>query len=177
MLAVSHFAPLLMNISSISISTHGFAKELVADVVLVVAAEGFLFGHFVNGLVHGFNDSGSEGLSDIADAKADYLCIGILGFEGTDPSAYFRKQIAGLQFQVAFIDCCHVFPSVLSRILLWVQTLAGLLVYTAQSEAHSISWAADGQERWRQAHGPFLCSQDFTGSRVMWWSHGGKGRT
>ena len=49
---------------------------------------------FVDGLVHGVNDSAAYRQGDIADAHADYVGGWMGLFKSVDSSRYFRKQVA-----------------------------------------------------------------------------------
>lgn len=86
----------------------GFYQEVIS-LFGAVAAEGAFVGHFVYGLVHGFDADGRQRPGHVADAQADDVLFGVSDFECVDFLGDVREQVAARQFQEVFVYECHIF--------------------------------------------------------------------
>ena len=74
----------------------GFAEEQVA-LLRTVAAESFYMAHFFDGLFHSVDDSRSQRLGHVADAKGNNICIGMSCFVSILLLTDSRKQVSALK--------------------------------------------------------------------------------
>ena len=86
------------------------AEEAIA-LLGTVAVERLALCDVVDGLVHRLCHCGRQRLRDIADAETDDLCGWIFLLKTLHAVCDFGEKIAGLDFEVVFVDANHdVFP-------------------------------------------------------------------
>ena len=73
-------------------------KEIIA-LLRTVAAESLSSRHLIGGFMHSLDDSGSKGLGDIADPKADDVGLGMGDLKGIDLLGNICEQIVVLQVE------------------------------------------------------------------------------
>ena len=80
-IADEDFVQIEVDAARLVVAVDDSLTEEVIALFRTVAAEGFGFAHFVDGLVHGVDDSRGQGTGDVADAEADdirfRMCFGI----------------------------------------------------------------------------------------------------